>query len=152
MSVYERKGWFRLPLPEGWEAVDGEDGTLELSRADGPGALQLSVREGPRSATPGQRLDPYLLLRAFTAQTGVDFELAEPRRWTAGSLDWAVCAWTADEPFDAAQGRAGERMAWRAWMATNQDLLAFATYVCPEEDRDLEREAVELLLAGLTLS
>lgn len=144
MSVYERKGWFRLPLPEGWEAVEAEDGTLELSRADGPGALQLSVREGPRAATPGQRVDPYLLLRAFTAQTGVDFELAEPKRWTSGPLDWAGCAWSAEED--------GERVAWRAWMATNQDLLAFATYGCPEEEREREREAVDLLLAGLTLT
>ena len=144
MSEIERKGWFRLPLPEGWEAVEGEDDTLELSRAEGPGALQLSVREGPRASTPGQRLDPYLLLRGFAAQSGVDFDLAEPTRWSAGGLDWAACAWTAEED-------EGESVAWRAWMATNQDLLAFATYACPEEERGKEGEAVDLLLAGLVL-
>jgi hypothetical protein len=144
MSVFEKKGWYRLPLPEGWEAAEEEDGTLSVSRADGPGALQISVREAPKGASPGPRVDPYLLLRAFTKQTGVDFELAEPRRWTSGPLDWATCEWTAEEE--------GEAVAWRAWMATNQDLLAFVTYACPEEDRDRERSAADLLLAGLTLT
>jgi hypothetical protein len=143
MSVFERKGWFRLPLPDGWEASEEEDRTLSISRGDGPGALQLSVREGPRPSTPGQRVDPYLLLRGFTVQTGVDFELAEPKRWTSGALEWAACEWDAEED--------GETVAWRAWMATNQDLLAFATYACPAESRDQERSAVDLLLASLEL-
>ena len=142
MSLYERKGWFRIELPEGWETEE-EEGTLSLSRADGPGALQLTVREGPRGGKPGQKVDPYLLLRAFAAQTGVDFELASPRRWTSGPLDWATCEWTAEEE--------GETVAWRAWMATNQDLLAFATYASPADERDRERAAVDSLLAGLEL-
>ncbi|HEX7901591.1 MAG TPA: hypothetical protein VF950_27780 [Planctomycetota bacterium] len=150
MSLYERKGWFRIELPEGWETAE-EEGTLSLSRADGPGALQLTVREGPRGGKPGQKVDPYLLLRAFAAQTGVDFELAAPRRWTSGPLDWAACEWTAEEPFDGAQGGKGEPVAWRAWMATNQDLLAFATYASPVDARDQERAAVDSLLAGLEL-
>lgn len=143
MSLYERKGWFRIELPEGWENAE-EEGTLELSRSDGPGALQLTVREAPRGGKAGQRVDPYLLLRAFASQTGVDFELASPRRWSSGPLDWAACEWTAED--------GGEAVAWRAWMATNQDLLAFATYACPEEDRDRERSAVDNLLAGLELA
>jgi hypothetical protein len=142
VSLYERKGWFRIELPEGWEAEE-EEGTLSLSRADGPGALQLTVREGPRGGKPGQKDDPYLLLRAFAAQTGVDFEVASPRRWTSGPLDWAACEWTAEEE--------GETVAWRAWMATNQDLLAFATYASPADERDRERAAVDSLLAGLEL-
>jgi len=144
MSLFERPGWFRLELPEGWEIEEEEDGTFALGRPDGPGLLRLSVREGPRGGKGGERLDPYLLLRAFSAQTGVDFELAEPRRWSAAGLDWASCAWTAEED--------GETLAWRAWMATNQDLLAFATYACKEEDKDADRERVDLLLAALVLS
>lgn len=150
MSLHEKKGWFRLEIPEGWEREE-EEGTLALSRLDGPGALQLTVREAPRGGKAGQRVDPYLLLRAFAAQTGVDFELASPRRWTSGPLDWASCEWTAEEPFDEAQGREGGTVAWRAWMATNQDLLAFATYACAEDERDRERAAVDALLAGLEL-
>ena len=42
VSLYERKGWFRLEVPEGWESAE-EEGTLELSKPDGPGALQLTV-------------------------------------------------------------------------------------------------------------
>lgn len=142
MSLYERKGWFRLEIPEGWDQ-DEEEGTLSLSRPDGPGALQLTVREAPRGKKAGQRVDPYLLLRAFAAQTGVDFELSSPRRWSQGPLDWAACEWSAEED--------GEPVAWRAWMATNQDLLAFATYASPEADKDKERSAVDALLAGLIL-
>jgi hypothetical protein len=144
VSLYERKGWFRLEIPEGWESAE-EEGTLALSRPDGPGALQLTVREAPRGGAAGQRVDPYLLLRAFAAQTGVDFELSSPRRWTSGPLDWAACEWTAEEGEDGT-------VAWRGWMATNQDLLAFATYASPADDRDRERAAVDSLLAGLELS
>lgn len=144
MSDYERKGWFRLPLPEGWEQSE-EEGVLWLSRTDGLGALQISVQEAPKQKQPGQRVDVYLLLRSFTVQTGVDFELAQPRRWTAGPLDWAHCEWTAEE--DEEEGP----VAWRAWMATNQDLLAFVTYACPEEDRETERSLVDSLIAGLHL-
>jgi hypothetical protein len=144
VSRYERAGWFRLDIPEGWIPAEDPDGTLALSRADGAGELRISVREGPRGGAAGQRVDPYLMLRAFSAQTGVDFELASPRRWSAGGLDWAVCEWTADED--------GESVAWRAWMATNQDLLVFATYASAEDDKELERGDVDALLARLELA
>lgn len=141
MSEYEKKGWFALTLPEGWEVDESED-PIAFFHPDGGGALQATV-QAPRPLKPGEKVDVYLMLRAFLRQTGMDIESVEARRYAAGGLDWAGCEYAAEED--------GEELVWRVWMATNHDVVAFFTYTCPVEQKDAERAAVDGILAGLRL-
>ena len=103
MSLYERKGWFRLEVPLGWDVEEEEGGALSVFDAEGPGVMQVSIQD-PRPLKAGQRLDPYLLLRAFLNQTGVDFDVSEPRCWTIQALDWATCEYDATSTAPPASG------------------------------------------------
>jgi hypothetical protein len=143
VSQYEKKGWFTLTLPEGWEADESED-PITFFHPDGAGALQATV-QAPRPLKPGEKVDVYLMLRAFLRQTGEDIEAVEARRYSHGGLEWAACEYAADS-------EDGETLLWRVWMATNHDVVAFFTYACPEDDRDQERTAVDGILSGLRLS
>ena len=138
--ILEKKGWYRLELPDGWTSEE-DDGALAIAHPDGAGVLQMSVQDPPVPA--GQRVDAYLMLRAFLNQSGVDFELAQPRRWSAKGLDWAACEYETEED--------GETVLWRAWMASDGDLVAFFTYGCPEDARDAERATVDAMLGSLVL-
>jgi hypothetical protein len=138
--IVEKKGWYRLELPEGWTGEEDE-GALAVSHPESAGVLQMSVQDPPVPA--GQRVDPYLMLRAFLKQSGVDFELSGPRRWSEDGLDWAACEYESEEE--------GEAVVWRAWMASDGDLVAFFTYGCPAEARDLERCAIDGIVATLRL-
>lgn len=143
MSRFEKKGWYRLELPEGWE-VDEEEDPPAVYRPEGAGALHVSA-QAPRPLQPGERIDVFLMLRAYLNQTGVDVHAVPSRRWSSGGLDWAACEYSGENA-------EGETLRWRVWMATNHDVLAFLTYACREEDRDQEREAVDGIVASLQLA
>jgi hypothetical protein len=142
VTVFEKKGWFRLTLPEGWEA-DEDETPVAIYHPDGAGALQVTA-ETPRPLPPGGRIDVFLMLRAFLKQTGVDFDETLARRSTERGLDHAFYEYSADSAEE------GETL-WRSWMVTNHDILVFLTYACREEDRDLERAAVDGIVASLEL-
>ena len=143
MKVYERKGWFRLSLPDGWEADESEDAPA-LYRPEGAGVLHVTAQD-PRPVRPGERIDVHLLLRAFLRQTGTDPALVESRRWADRGLEWAAGEFEEDDP-------EGGRVRWRVWMATNHDLVAFLSYVCPAEEADRERADVDAIVASLKLA
>jgi hypothetical protein len=141
MKEFEKKGWFRVTLPAGWQ-VDEEEEPLAIYHPEGGGALQVTW-QAPRPLKPGEKIDVYLLLRAFLRQSGVNIEETESRRFSERGLDWASCEYS---------GASGEEvLSWRVWMVTNHDIVVFLTYACREEDRDLEREAVDGILATLEL-
>jgi hypothetical protein len=142
MTVYEKKGWFRLTLPDGWE-VDEEETPVAIYHPDGVGALQVTA-ETPRPLPPGGRIDVFLMLRAFLKQTGVDFDETLAVRSTERGLDRAFYEYAAESPEE------GEVL-WRSWMVTNHDLVVFLTYACREEDKDLERAAVDAIVGSLEL-
>lgn len=143
MKVYEKKGWYRLELPDGWE-VDDDENPVAIYHPDGAGALQVTA-EAPRPLPPGGRIDVFLLLRAFLKQTGVDFLEDLARRSTVRGLDQAVYEYSADSPEEG-------RLTWRSWMVTNHDIVVFLTYACREEDEGVDRAAVDSIVASLTLS
>ena len=87
MTVYEKKGWYRLALPEGWQ-VDEDETPVALYHPDGPGALQVTA-ETPRPLPPGGKIDVFLMLRAFLKQTGVDFDESAARRYSVMMLEVA---------------------------------------------------------------
>ncbi len=140
MTEFERKGWFKVSLPEGWEFDESED-PVSFYHPDGAGAIQATV-QAPRPLGAGEKVDVFLMLRAFLRQSGVDIEAVEAHRRTERGLDWAACEYSAEE---------GE-IRWRVWMATNHDLIAFFTYACPESEKDQERAAVDGILSSLELS
>ena len=142
MSVFEKKGWYRLEVPEGWEA-DGDETPVAIYRPDGAGTLQLTA-EAPRPLPPGGRIDVFLLLRAFLKQTGVDFDETLATRSFANGLDRACYEYTAESPEDGP-------VLWRSWMVTNHDLVVFLTYACREEDRDADRVPVDAIVESLRL-
>ena len=142
MKVFEKKGWYRLSLPEGWEADEDED-PVAIYDPQGAGALQVTA-ETPRPLPPGGKIDVFLMLRAFLKQTGVDFEEEEARRFTERGLDWARYEYVAPSPEDG-------QLLWRTWMATNHDQVVFLTYACREEDGDRERAQVDAIIESLEL-
>jgi len=143
VTVFEKKGWYRLTLPEGWEA-DEDENPVALYHPDGAGALQVTA-ETPRPLPPGGKIDVFLMLRAFLKQTGVDFDESLARRSTERGLDRAFYEYTAESPEEG-------KVVWRSWMVTNHDIVVFLTYACREEDEDRERELVDKIVASLELS
>jgi len=142
VTVFEKKGWYRLEIPEGWE-VDDDESPVAIFHPEGAGALQVTA-ETPRPLPPGGKIDVFLMLRAFLKQTGVDFDETLARRSTERGLDRAFYEYDADSPEDG-------RIVWRSWMVTNHDIVVFLTYACREEDQDLERAAVDSIVASLEL-
>lgn len=142
MKSYEKKGWFRMSLPDGWE-VDEDESPLAVYDPEGAGALQVTA-ETPRPLPPGGKIDVFLMLRAFLKQTGVDFDETVALRTTDRGLDRAAYEYTAESPEEG-------NLLWRSWMVTNHDIVVFLTYACREEDGDRERAAVDGIVASLEL-
>ena len=143
MTAFEKKGWYRLEIPEGWE-VDEDESPVAIYHPDGAGALQVTA-ETPRPLPPGGKIDVFLMLRAFLKQTGVDFDETLARRSTERGLDRAFYEYEADSPEDG-------RIVWRSWMVTNHDIVVFLTYACQKENKDRERATVDAIITSLELS
>jgi hypothetical protein len=142
VTVFEKKGWYRLEIPEGWQ-VDEDESPVAIYHPDGAGALQVTA-ETPRPLPPGGKIDVFLMLRAFLKQTGVDFDETLARRSTERGLDRAFYEYDADSPEDG-------RIVWRSWMVTNHDIVVFLTYACREEDQETDRAAIDGIVASLQL-
>ena len=142
MKVFEKKGWYRFALPDGWEA-DEDESPVAIYHPQGAGALQVTA-ETPRPLPPGGKIDVFLMLRAFLKQTGVDFVEEAAMRQTDRGLDRAFYEYTAESPEEG-------QVLWRSWMVTNHDIVVFLTYACREEDKDLERSTVDAIVASLEL-
>lgn len=141
--IFEKKGWYRLTVPDGWE-VDEDESPVAIYHPDGAGALQVTA-ETPRPLPPGGRIDVFLMLRAFLKQTGVDFDETLAVRSTERGLDRASYEYSAESPEEGT-------VTWRSWMVTNHDIVVFLTYACREEDEDRERTAIDGIVASLELS
>jgi hypothetical protein len=142
MTVYEKKGWFRLELPEGWE-VDEDESPVAIYHPEGAGALQLTA-ETPRPLPPGGKIDVFLMLRAFLKQTGVDFDETLAQRTTEKGQDRAFYEYSAESAEEGV-------VLWRSWMVTNHDIVVFLTYACRQEDEASERATVDGIVSSLEL-
>jgi hypothetical protein len=143
MSAFEKKGWFRLDLPDGW-TVDESEEPLTFVSPSGEGALQVTASD-PRSLKPGDKVDAPLLLVTFLKQIGVKLGPVATRGYSAGGQDWAEAEWT-EETLDTGT------IAWRGWIATNHDLFAFITYACPAGQESVDRAGVDAILSGFRLA
>jgi hypothetical protein len=142
VSVYEKKGWFRLSIPDGWQ-VDDDEAPLAVYHPDGAGALQVTA-ETPRPLPPGGKIDVFLMLRAFLKQTGADFDESLAKRSSARGIDRAEYEYWSESPEEGV-------LLWRCWMLTNHDLVVFLSYVCREEDGELERGVVDGIVSSVEL-
>ncbi len=140
--MYEKKGWYRLTVPDGW-SIDEDESPVAIYDPDGAGALQVTA-ETPRPLPPGGKIDVFLMLRAFLKQTGVDFDETLATRATERGLDRASYEYTAESSEEG-------MVTWRSWMVTNHDIVVFLTYACREEDEDRERAAIDAVVASLEL-
>ena len=141
MRDLEKEGWYRLTLPDGWEA-DEDEAPVAIYDPHGVGALQLTA-ESPKARKAGERIDVFLMMRAFLKRVGVEAEESASRRESKNGLEWAYTEYEADSPDGA--------VFWRLWFATNHDVLAFLTYACPAEDREAEHAAVDGIVGSLVL-
>jgi hypothetical protein len=143
VTPYEKKGWFRLELPDGWVADEAEE-PLTFVSPRGDGALQVTVND-PRSLKAGDRVDAALLLVTFLRQVGVTLGPVGTRSYAEAGQDWAAAEWD-EESEDAG------RIRWRGWIATNHDLFAFITYACPADQEAADRADVDSILSSFRLS
>ena len=143
MSIFQKLGFYRLELPEGWE-VDEEDEPPAITHVDGCGALHITV-QSVRRQKPEERIDAFLWLRAFLRGTDVNIDETEARRYSEAGLEWASSEYGEQDP---EQGPVW----WRAWVATNHELVAVLTYASRREDKDVERWAVDGIVKSLELA
>jgi hypothetical protein len=140
--IYEKKGWYKLTVPDGWSVDEEADGPVAIYEQDGAGALQVSALT-PRPLPPGGKIDVFLMLRAFLKQTGVDYVEEAAVRRTEKGLDWASYEYSGDS--------GDGDLLIRSWMATNHDVVVFLTYACRTEDGDAERARIDAIVASLEL-
>jgi len=141
--IYERKGWFTIDVPDGWEGSE-EEGVVVLHDPAGPGALHVSALtlDGRK---PGDRIDVFIALRGYLRGTGVKMQPTKAERFSREGHEFASYEHVAQE-------RGEGPTFWRTWFATNQDVLAMATYNCREADKDAERAAVTRAVESLRLT
>ncbi len=88
-------------------------------------------------------MDCFLALRAFLSSTGHELDESSSRRFSRDGLQGACTEYSADA--------AEENLFWRVWFVTDQETLLFLTYACREEERELEREAVDSIVDSVRL-
>jgi len=141
VKEFLKSGWFRLTIPDSWQ-VDEDEQPIALYDPQGAGAVQITA-ESPKARKAGERIDVFLMMRAFLRSVGVDVEETDARRYSRGGLEWAYTEYEAES---------GEGpVYWRVWFATNHDVLAFLTYACRAEDKESERSAVDPVVDSLVL-
>jgi hypothetical protein len=141
VKPFTKEGWYQITVPDDWE-VDAEDTPVATYHPEGVGALQITA-ESPKSRKAGERIDVFLVMRAFLKSIGVTLDEKNARRWSKDGLEWATTEYEGESPDGP--------IFWRLWFATNHDVLAFFTYACPAEDRDAERATVDEILKSVVL-
>ena len=140
MRTYERRGWFRLTLPDGWDVDESEDPPA-IYRPEGSGVLHVTARE-TRPPRPGETIDVEFMLRMFLRQSGTDPKKLAIRKWTESGVEWAGTEFEEEGP-------EGDLLRWLVWLATNHDLILFLSYVRRADEGEPERPEVEAIVRSL---
>ncbi|MHC4605616.1 MAG: hypothetical protein ACYTAF_01610 [Planctomycetota bacterium] len=141
MHTYAKKGQFSVELPDSWVADEGQDPPA-LYDPDGVGVIHAGVQE--IGLKKGERLDPFLFLRAFVHQASVRFDEEEAERFQREGLEGATYEFTSHSE--------GGKVRERLWFITDGQVLLFLTYVCPADERDTQREIVDGIVKSVRLS
>jgi len=143
--VQDPDGRFTLVPPPGWSAAPDEDsGGLEVWSEEGDGTLHLiSFDADDGDAFP----DPAEELYAFLEERGVELEEDEVEDVALeGGAEMARCEYQAEDEEE------GETLLWIVGVATAPGVLVFATYLCPADSPEAERDAVRCSLGTLRLA
>lgn len=127
------EGCFSVAVPAGWDC-DEVDGTVSFYDPDGVGAVQVSFAAGPNDAD----VDIDWWSEKFADEQG----LAEVKAVndTLGGLK-AI-------RFEALT-KEGEPAFWRVWHCGSNGRVATVSYTCAADDAEVERIAVDRLLASI---
>ena len=142
MKRFEKEAWFGISYPDDWK-VDLDEDPPVIYHPDGVGVLHVT----PQAAIDrkeGERIDPYLMLRAFLRQAGVDIDGVVTIRGVDRGTEWAESEHVEESPEE------GE-VFWRSWLFTNQSIIVFLTYACKVDDKELEKEAIDGIVGSLEL-
>ncbi|MBD2858378.1 hypothetical protein IB286_05090 [Spongiibacter sp. KMU-158] len=129
MREIESDWWF-IALPEQWHSEQDEDSILIFDE-DELGCISLSTLQ----AESGQKADEAALLGLlkqldYKASEGVPVEVGE---------GWRGLEYETEEEGDYI----------REWFLYGHGLLLLISYSCAEEDRDMDRAAVDEILSTL---
>ena len=127
----DTEGSFRLSVPAGWEVARDEEGGLLFSHGEGGGLLHVL----PFARDDAEEIDPAEELYAFLEDQDIeleDDEVEDVELDAGGSI--AICEYVAEEDDDA--------VFWMIGVTTGPGQLVFASFSCPAEDQEGEREAV----------
>lgn len=145
---------FDVDLPDDWTAAPDEEGGISLSGPGEAGLLHLIAFE-----QPGQEsLDPAEELYVFLEDQGIELEEDEIEDLSlASGAELSLCEYVSeDEDEDGAEEgeepSPPETTYWMVGVATIPGNLVFASYTCPAEAMDEEREAVRGILTTLRLN
>jgi len=120
--------WWTIELASGWSAKS-EESCSSITAEVGVGALQISAygcTGGP--VTEGTCMS--LLKGEYPA--GVEVLNHNFGQFSGLNVSFSV-----------------EKVYWRKWSLRNGSLLLFVTYNCDTEEKDIERSAVDQMLATL---
>ena len=142
MKHFEKEAWYSISYPDDW-TVDPEEDPPVIYHPDGVGVLHVT-NQTAIDHKEGERIDPYLMLRAFLRQTGVDVDGVVTIRGVDNGAEWAETEHVEESPEE------GE-VFWRSWFFTNQEIIVFLTYACKVDDKELEKKAVDQIVGSLVL-
>jgi hypothetical protein len=135
----DEDGDFSLRLAAGWEIEKDEEGGILVWREEGCGVLHLIhfPQDEEEEADPGEELYAFLEDQDIELEEDEVEDVELPR----GSL--AMCEYITDEEEDSVY--------WLVAVATAPGQLVFASYSCPSEDEEDEKEPVRRMLTTLRL-
>ena len=137
-SYSDTEGAFHLTVPDDWEIARDEEGGLLLSRGEGGGLLHVL----PFAREEEGDVDPAEELYAFLEDQDIEIEEDEVEDLDLPSgAALALCEYVAEEEEDAVY--------WMVGVASAPGQLVFASFSCPAEDEDEERETVRRILSTL---
>jgi hypothetical protein len=146
---------FDVDLPEQWTAAPDEDGGISVSGPGAVGLLHLIAFEQPL----GQDLDPAEELYVFLEDQGIELQEDEIEDLPLeGGADLSLCEYVTEEEEEEGEDEVGgaaeegETTYWIIAVATIPGNLVFASYSCPADAIEAEREAVRAMLATLRLN
>ena len=123
--------WWTIGVPPEWWAENDDDGIV-ISDRDGVGSIEISTLH--REAGEFSKDEVEGIARA-NGESGWDWSPAQ-----AGELAGVSCDYLED----------GDAIT--EWYLARGPLLLFVTYSCDQENRDLDRAAVDEILATLAIA
>ena len=138
---------FDFDLPDGWTAEPDEEGGIAVTGPAGIGLLHLiAFAQGG-----GDLPDPAEELYIFLEDQGIELEEDEIEDLELSlGAELSLCEYLSEDD-DEEDQEGSETTYWLVAVATSPGILVFASYTCPADAVDSERESIRGILATLVL-